>query len=142
MAVDGHKISNDGRVKLPGFQPLSFEAIVTLKLVGKEINYTFNRNGQRRDIQVVAENPPRWSPLVSKDKLQTSYIMFAGLVFSPYSRDSEGMENWDGWLSNVLKQKGRYFEKSDDQIVIMTSILPHRVSMLYWSNLVIKLRFI
>lgn len=105
-----------------------------MKLVGKEINYTYYRDGTMHEIQLIAENPPRWSPLVSKNKLQTSYIMFAGLVFSPYSRDSEGMENWDSWLSNVLKQKGRFFENKDDQIVIMTSILPHRVSIGYTFN--------
>ena len=43
VAVDGNKISNDGKVTVRGMQPISFESIVSMKLVGEAVAYTVYR---------------------------------------------------------------------------------------------------
>ena len=44
VAVDGNKISNDGKVTIRGMQPISFESIVSMKLVGEAVDYTVYRS--------------------------------------------------------------------------------------------------
>ncbi len=50
------------------------------KLVGDPITLTYYRNGERRELQSVTENPVRWTPLIYKDAF--AYCMFAGMVFT------------------------------------------------------------
>ena len=44
VAVDGHRISNDGKVTVKGMQPICFESIVSMKLVGETVDYTIYRS--------------------------------------------------------------------------------------------------
>jgi S1-C subfamily serine protease len=54
VAVDGERISNDGRVKRGENSPMDFRVCVTMKLVGEPIRYSIVRAGQRREVEAAA----------------------------------------------------------------------------------------
>lgn len=94
VEIDGYAISNGGNVNLPRMPPVSFEYLLSSKLVGEDVSYLVLRAGKREIIQSKAENPPTWVPRVH-DKLYVPYLMFAGLVFTgvePWSEDVEKMQ--------------------------------------------------
>ncbi len=91
LEIDAQRISNGGHVNQPHLPPMAFQVLLSSKLVGEEVTYTVLRQGRKVEIVTIAENPPRWVPIV-EDKLFISYVMFAGLVFTPTVPDSEDSE--------------------------------------------------
>lgn len=94
------------------------------------------RGGKVLELTAVAENPMQRTPLISKNSF-VSFVMFAGLVFSPLAMDSELSDNSIEDL--IIKREIMYqlavrqseHTREDQQIIILTTILPHRVSIGY-----------
>jgi S1-C subfamily serine protease len=135
-AIDGVAIGNEGRVIVPPLQPLDYQYIISSKLVGEPVTFTVCRDGNIIDLQSTVENPPMRVPLIHKEA-SISYIMFAGFVFSPLSEDSElGDNEIEEFIVRqqaelLMASKGKQFNKAGQQVVILTSVLPHRVSIGY-----------
>ena len=94
------------------------------------------REGKVIELVAKAENPKRRTPLISKDPF-VSFVMFAGFVFSPLSMDSEMGDNPIEDL--IIKKEILYqlalrkseHNSEEQQTIILTTILPHRVSIGY-----------
>jgi hypothetical protein len=136
VEIDGIKVGNEGRVSCYPLQPMDFNYIISQKLVGEPIIYTIFRGGKKMVIETTAENPPRRSPLISKDSF-VPYVMFAGFVFSPLARDSAITEDpFEDFAikSNadlLLARKKANYTSPNQQTVVLCSTLPHRINIGY-----------
>jgi len=135
-AIDGVLVGNEGRVMVPPLQPMDFEYLVSLKLVGEPIRYTIYRNGVKMEVSTIAENPPRRIPLISKSPY-VPYVMFAGLVFSPFSRDSAiSDEPFEDFVVKkeaefLLAHKSVQYSHAGQQCVVLSALLPHSITIGY-----------
>lgn len=137
VAIDGKSVGNEGKIYNELYSTtMDLQYAISGKLVGESIDFTICRNGELIEIKSQAENPARRVPLICKDP-SVSYVMFCGLVFSPLAADSEITEEP---LANLLIAKeaetlllarGRKFTKKGQQCVILTSLLPHRLTLGY-----------
>jgi S1-C subfamily serine protease len=136
VAVDGVSIGNEGRVTCPPLQPLDFQYLISSKLVGEPITFSIYRKGHPMEVTSTAENPPHRIPLISKDPF-VSYVMFAGLVFSPLSNDAAIAENEiEDFIMKkeaelLLAVKKKAYTHVGQQCVVLTSILPHGITIGY-----------
>jgi S1-C subfamily serine protease len=137
IAIDGKSVGNEGKIYNEIYSTtMDLQYAISGKLVGEMIDYTICRNGQIIEIKSHAENPSRRVPLICKDP-SVSYVMFCGLVFSPLSADSEITEEPIANLliakeaETLLLSKGRQYRKKGQQCVILTSLLPHRLTLGY-----------
>jgi S1-C subfamily serine protease len=137
VAIDGNNVGNEGRVvNTMSRTAMDLQYLVTAKLVGEPIKYTICRNGEVRDIETVTENPPKRTPLISKEPY-VSYVMFAGIVFSPLAQDSNVTDNpiADLIVKNQVEyeysKKHKEYTKIGQQIVVLSSILPHKLTIGY-----------
>ena len=129
VAVDGINVENDGRICFPPLQPISFQHIVTSKLIGDSIIYTIYRDGERIEINAVAESPKRCIPLINKEPF-IRFVMFAGLVFLPVNNEGGGIEVTDAFTSRLEKKNFEHLYESDE-CVVLTSVLPHSIGVGY-----------
>lgn len=137
VAIDGKSVGNEGKIYNELYSTtMDLQYAISGKLVGESIDFTICRNGELIEIKSQAENPPRRLPLICKDP-SVSYVMFCGLVFSPLSADSEITEEPLANLliakeaETLLLSRGRKFNKKGQQCVILTSLLPHRLTLGY-----------
>jgi S1-C subfamily serine protease len=132
VSVDGHKIANDGRCCVSSLPPMDFRSIITLKHVGEPLSMKIYRKGKLIEIQTVAENPPRIVPIVDYNRF-VPYVMWSGLVFIPFveRRISKGGAWYRRQACQYLELKGREYTDINQQVVIVSAILPHRVSIGY-----------
>lgn len=139
MAIDNIPIGNEGRVIVPPLQPMDFEYLISMKLVGEPIHYTILREGKKMEINTEAENPERRIPLIDK-KPYVPYLMFAGMVLSPLARDSTFTdEPFEDFVIKkeaefLLAYKGIQYTKLGQQCVVLTSFLPHAITLGYTIN--------
>lgn len=137
VAIDGRPVGNEGRIlNVTSQTTMDLQHLVTIKLVGEPVVYTVCRDGKLLELNSVAENPPRRIPLINKSP-GVSYFMFSGLVFSPLSLDSEVTEEP---LANMLIakeaetlliSKRRSYKRSSQQAVVLTTLLPHSLTLGY-----------
>jgi S1-C subfamily serine protease len=136
LAIDGVQIGNDGRASVPPLQPMDFQYLISRKLAGEPMAMSVWRGGKVVELTVEAENPTRRTPLISKNPF-TSFVMFAGFVFCPLAMDSEVGDNPIEDLiikREILYQLAlRHSEHTsvEQQTILLTTILPHRVSIGY-----------
>jgi len=129
VAVDGERISNDGRVKRGENSPMDFRVCVTMKLVGEPICYSIVRAGQRREVEAAAERAPELTPAVWYGPAQ--YCIFAGLVFIPATDACEFPIMHAPYSKSRFLEAGRRHEHARQQLPVLVSLLPHSVLLGY-----------
>lgn len=138
MKIDDIRVGNDGRILRNGLQPIDFRQALTSKLVDETVDLEIFRDNETQTITIIAENPPRRMPFVSKE-LCHAYVMFAGLVFTAFSSDSSTGSKSTYRNEYNLKQRADLildsgnvkFENSDDRLIILNTVLPHRITRGY-----------
>ena len=126
IKVDGNPVSNDGRVQYGKGSPMDFRVYVTTKLVGEPLNLTLLREGVVVEVEVPAERevdiyPRTWY----KD---AEYVMFGGCVFVPMAR---GTTDHAYHVTLNSEMAGRKHAHPDQQVVGLSGILPHSVTLGY-----------
>jgi len=134
FSIDGYKIESDGNVMLNGNNVL-FEEVLERKQCGQSVLFKVWRNNAEIDVKV----PLKFSvdPFAYKniyDKLP-EYCIFAGLVFSPLSRECIRAAAHHSGDSNVyqLNYLSQYAKVDDlikdrDEFVVLIRQLPHPVN--------------
>lgn len=126
--VDGHTVSNDGRIRRGESSALDFRVAFSLKLVGEPITLVIYRGSERLEISTEAERIPELVP--STWFKRPSFVCVAGLIFIPlhmHDTSDELSPFFSAFLSSILTQ-----QSATDQIVVLNgSALPHSVTLGY-----------
>jgi len=130
-AVDDYRITNDGRITVAG-TTLDFQHVVTSKLCGEVIRFTVFRDGVKQVVESLAENPPEWAKEINKS-LKVHYVQFAGLVFSAITNSDvgKGLDGLAPFVEDSAKIAGRKHVKPDQELIILSSLLPHSINIGY-----------
>ncbi len=125
--VDGHAISNDGRVQFGSGSPIDARVFITLKLVGQPLTLCLYRGGKALEVTTTTEArldlvPDTWY------KPFSSYVFFAGLVFLPMAR---GVTSTYYHTSIIYEGEGLKHVHAEQQVVALGSILPHSITLGY-----------
>ena len=124
--VDGHRISNDGRVRYGAGSPMDWRVYITLKLVGAPLRLTLFRAGARMDVATTAEGELELVP--STWFRDTQYVFFAGLVFLPMAA---GVKDTYYHTQVLYEADGRKHVHPAQQVVGLGTILPHSCTLGY-----------
>ena len=86
MAIDGHPIDNDGHIKLKE-EYVQFAEIIERKFHGDSVKFDIFR--ERAPLTVTVRLRGAWPYLIYRNEYDKMprYVLFAGLLFQPMSRD-------------------------------------------------------
>jgi len=129
LEIDGHPIYSNGLVKIKG-ENVNMNEIVERKFAGDKVKLKIWRDRKEMEAEVTLK---RFLPyLISSTKYgeKPRFVMYAGLVFQPLSRNLVGAHGL-----NSLEVRYAFSNYSSDQIykerpevVILTSILPDAIN--------------
>ncbi len=129
MAIDGYPIGNDGHITLDD-EYVQFEEIIERKFHGDTVVFDILR--QRAPTTVTVSLQGAWPYLIYRNEYdqQPRYVLFAGLLFQPLSRDF-----MSAYKVNNPQIKYLYdFYVTDDifeerpEVVILSSILTDQIN--------------
>jgi hypothetical protein len=135
LSIDGYQIEEDGSIELDGASVIYAE-LMERKQWGEKLNFEVWRDGKKVDISFSAKNKP--DPFIFRNVYneRPRYVMVAGLVFSPLSREvlrsigRGGLSEPNGqhllYSMQYVKQDELY--KQHDEFVVFSSRLPHPVN--------------
>jgi S1-C subfamily serine protease len=86
IGIDGHSVNAAGKIKLDG-QFVSLEEVVERKLIGTKVELDLIRNGQRETVRFELKGFPYSRITANAYGEKPRYLIFAGLVFQPLSRN-------------------------------------------------------
>ncbi len=132
--IDGYEIDNDGMIRMYGLT-IDFAEVIEQKQIGETIDVTYYRNGeQQTSIATVQLNRPVIEYARQYD-VAPRYICFAGLVFTPITRNY--LETWGGnWLGSLPHQLRYLFlnsmqlneDPNRKEYVVLAEIMPDAIN--------------
>jgi len=141
LEFDGEKIGNDGTVRFRKHERVMYTWLVAQKFYGEEAKLTVLRQGEQMELTIeslAAEAPLVPIHLFNKPKPGPSYFIVAGLVFTalsePYLESEYGAE-WEhkAPVEMVKWATQEHAEAADQQLVLLTQVLAHELTMGYES---------
>lgn len=142
LAFEGEQIGNDGTVRFRRHERVMFTWLVAQKFYGEQAKFTVLRDGKKLDVLLDAFHAA--APLVpihlfSKPRPGPSYFIVAGLVFTTLSEpflESEFGAEWEhkAPVEMVKWATQDHADSPDQQLVIMTQVLAHELTMGYESH--------
>ncbi len=134
LEIDGHDIANDGNIALNGRQIL-FAELLERKQWGDRVMFRVWRDKTATTLSVPLSNPV--DPFIFRNEYdqRPEYLVYAGLVFAPLSRDFLRTVGESGPDPNTqqLFYYSRYGKRDNlvkdrDQFVVLIRRLPHSVN--------------
>ena len=130
--VAGHPIACDGSIVLRGeHDRVGFEHVASERQVGDTLELSIVRRGEARTVGVTLAHYVSLVPPPRPER-RPSYLMFAGLLFTPLSY--EYMHDWD-WAQKHHRYRYHAFEgfpsERRKQIVLLPQILVHEINLGY-----------
>ncbi|CAN5903807.1 hypothetical protein BH11MYX3_BH11MYX3_21470 [soil metagenome] len=126
LSIDGVPIDDDGNVMLEG-RALRHYAVLGTRHIGDSIEL-----GTSAGIKQVTLRP--WLPLVPHGNCEPRYLIYAGLVFQPLTRDF--LATWDSWWNDAPKEllHAYYVGRrtvARREIIVLSSILEDPINLGY-----------
>jgi S1-C subfamily serine protease len=142
LAFDGEPIGNDGTVKFRKHERVMYTWLVAQKFYGEKATLTVLRDGKRMELQIENFHPEvSLVPihLFNRTHPGPSYYIVAGLVLTTLSEpflESEYTAEWEhkAPVEFVKWATQDHAEFADQQIVILTQVLAHEITMGYESH--------
>mmetsp|Transcript_116100 Transcript_116100/g.248348 ORF Transcript_116100/g.248348 Transcript_116100/m.248348 type:complete len:511 (-) Transcript_116100:97-1629(-) len=139
LSFDGEPIGNDGTVRFRKHERVMYTWLVAQKFFGEQASLEVLRGGQKLEISLEAFHPEvSLVPvhLFNKSHPGPSYLIVAGLVFTTLSEsflESEYGMDWDHKAPVEMVKWATYdlSTSTDEQVVVMTQILAHELTMGY-----------
>ena len=132
ISIDGQLVATDGSV-LYREQPLKHYAVLGTRHLGDQITLAIRRGGKDMAVQVTL-GP--WLPLVyrARHDVPPTYLVFAGLVFQPVTRDY--LTTWESWWDKGPKEflNAYYWGErtaARRELVALTSVLEDPINAGY-----------
>lgn len=126
MEIDGADVANDGSIAFGEDDRVRFEHRVNLHQIGESLKLTVLRNRERIELEVPLGPVSR---LVSPPKYDTppTYLIFAGIVFTPLTYNYIRMWKWED-----VKTRFRHYyfdglpNEDRREIVLVNQVLAHK----------------
>jgi hypothetical protein len=141
LAFEGEPIGNDGTIRFRKHERVMYTWLVAQKFYGEKASLTVLRDSKQLELQIENFHPE--VPLVpihmfNKPNPGPSYYIVAGLVLTTLSEpflESEYGAEWDhkAPVEFVKWATQDHAESSDQQLVILTQVLAHEITMGYES---------
>jgi hypothetical protein len=134
LAIDGFDIANDGTISLEN-ETVIFSELLERKQFGESVTFRVWRDGAEVEVPVALTNPP--DPFVFRNLYdeRPRYLVRAGLVFSPLTREylKTLSRSFSGPAENLLLYYSRYakldgLHEGHDEFVLLIRRLPHPVN--------------
>ncbi|MBN2313958.1 MAG: hypothetical protein JXM79_08505 [Sedimentisphaerales bacterium] len=89
LSIDGHALDPHGRFTHPKYQMLSYDHLITSKVVGEKVQFELWRDGQKKELQTEVTNFDVSQMLVPYHEYgrQPEYIITAGFVLQKLTRE-------------------------------------------------------
>lgn len=137
LAVDGHKVADDGTVEFRHNERTSLNYFINSHQLNDSLTVRIMRKGKILEISFKLTKSLGRNRLVPLELYDTrpSYYIYGGLVFSPLTVNY--LKNWgNNWFQEAPKNLLYYyfFEKpvvADEEVVNLTKILPSDVNKGY-----------
>jgi S1-C subfamily serine protease len=125
LAIDGHDIASDGMVELDGERVLMSE-VAERKFRGDTVKFSVLRAKNPMDVTVKFDRAWPYTFLATAYDTQPSYVLFAGLLFQPLSRNLMGAYQFQNdrisYMYDFFVSKEIY--RDHPEIVVLSAILP------------------
>ncbi len=134
LEIDGHRIFNDGTIKLDG-NTVEYAELLERKQAGDSVTLLVWRDGANGSVSVPLRRPDGAFTFRNSYDRRPRFLMVAGLVFSPLTSEylrtigqnlSERENQHLLYYSQFAKLDGHY--ENRDEFVVLISRLAHRVN--------------
>lgn len=125
LAMDGNPVFNNGLIRVDG-ELMDMNEVVERKFAGDKISVDFLRGGRREKVEITLKRFLPYLLLGEEYDKRPRYVLYAGLLFQPMSRnlmEAHGIRDplVNYWFDNFLT-KELYKERPEP--VILTAVLP------------------
>jgi hypothetical protein len=131
VAIDGAPVASDGTVQLRDQDRVMFHHLVTTKQIGDRVELAIVRRAEPQHVAVALAPYVALVPLPRPDR-RPSYVMFAGLLFTPLSY--EYMMEWE-WAKEHHRYQSYYHEVFPSprrrEVVLIREVLAHEINLGY-----------
>jgi len=125
LAIDGHEIASDGMVELEGERVLMSE-VAERKFLGDSVKFSVLRDKQPMEMSIKFDRAWPYTMQASAYDTQPPYVLFAGLLFQPLSRNLLGAYQFGNerihYFYDFFISKELY--KEHPQLLVLSAILP------------------
>jgi S1-C subfamily serine protease len=137
LAVDGHRIAEDGTVEFRPKERTGSDYYVKQHQVGEEVVYRILHRGEEKDVRLKLDRKTGSAALVSGARydVRPSYFVYGGLVFCPVTYNY--LTTWGGdWDEDAPYNLLTYFlegkpERAGEEVVVAIKVLPSGVNSGY-----------
>jgi len=127
LSIDGHKVANNGNIRLANGEPRHFSYVLLEKQIGEKVKLTLLRFGR----EITAELPVRKADyyMIPVYDREMDYYCFGGIIFTTLT--SNYLASLKNVPDNLAAQmiKGKEFE--DSELVVLTMVLGDEVNIGY-----------
>ena len=125
LAIDGHEIASDGMLELDGERVIMSE-VAERKFLGDSVKFSLLRDKKPMDMVVKFDRAFPYTMQASAYDTQPAYVLFAGLLFQPLSRNLLGAYQFSSerihYYYDFFLSKELY--KEHPQLLVLSAILP------------------
>jgi len=129
MSIEGHEIASDGLVVLDGERVLMSE-VAERKFLGDEIKMDILRG--KKPLSVTIKFDRAWPFLMQANSYDTPppYVLFAGLLFQPLSRNLVGAYQFQNERLNYFFDNfvSKEIYKEHPEVIVLAAILPDPIN--------------
>lgn len=131
LAIDGHALGFDGTYRFRGNDRLSYQHLLTSKVIGEKTRFTILRHGDVVDVTVNAAPTKPTIPQFHGRDATPDYFICGGFTFirlsMPYLQQRR---NPSGNHVKALHQRQRT-GRADGDIIVVSAVLPHDANFGY-----------
>lgn len=129
LGIDGNPVFNNGLIRVDG-EMMDMNEIVERKFAGDKINVEILRKGKKAKIEITLKRFLPYLTLGEQYDRRPEYVLFAGLLMQPMSRNLMEAHSIRDPLVNYVFDNylSKEIYKERPEVVILTSILPDEVN--------------
>ena len=127
LSIDGHKVANNGNIRLANGEPRHFSYLLLGKQIGEKVKLTLLRSGREITAELPVRKPDYY--MIPVYDREMDYYCFGGLIFSTLT--SNYLASLKNVPDNLTAQmiKGKEFE--DSGLAVLTMVLGDEVNIGY-----------
>lgn len=137
LALDDYRVANDGTVEFRSRERTNMAYVVQKYQIGETMTATVLRDGQELLLPITLDRPAVANWLVPQEQYETqpTYYIYAGLVFTPLSKNL--LQVWGGdWRTAAPTElisiyRDNVPEEDGDQVLLLLRVLPDDVNRGY-----------
>ncbi|MBE6374222.1 MAG: serine protease [Lentisphaerae bacterium] len=128
LSIDGHKVANNGNIRLANGEPRHFSYLLLKKQIGEKVKLTLLRSGREITAELPVRKPDYY--MIPVYDREMDYFCFGGIIFTTLTSNylaALGKNAPDTLTAQMVK--GKDFE--DSELVVLTMVLGDEVNIGY-----------